>query len=457
MFANRRLFAAAQLGDIMDKVRSMAVPSLDSLQRAAADSVPPSVAKLVNRALEREPKDRYAGTTALLQAIETHAAGLMASPAQVGAYVDALVGNIFETRSRALERALAPAGDPEQKSNPAVVLRALGKGEHSQDSRPRAATTKPQKSSPKATAPIPPPPPKNRTTPTPKQRGSRPSVHIAPVTPLPVAGRASMKSSPPIIAALVDDAIAQGAREAKTSSGHVHPTLPPATTPLEAVIPGMPTTFELPGAELFATPGLPLVTRKPTAPSSHQSLGTSSNADPALGAVAAADAVNTEEPHELTELTELTELAELEPDPAELQPHRSRAPRVQRPGIWLAVLSLLLIAFMSGLAIRRCARGDETEATSASASASASARASAAGNAAASTRVESAPVLTATAAPTLAPPEPLADAAAKETVDAGAVRKPAVRGPQVSQRARKRTAAPRYNSKVTRSRGKTTH
>lgn len=461
MLANRRLFTAPQLGDLMDKVRSMPVPSLDSLQRSASDAMPQAVAGLVARALEREPKDRYAGTTALLQALETHAGNLMASAAQVGSYISSLVGNVLETRSRVLDHALAPAAEPEQRSNPAVVLRSVGKSEKGQDPRPRAATTTPQKSSPKATAPIPPPPPKNRTTPTPKQRGSRPSVHIAPVTPLPVAPRTAMKSSPPIIAALVDDAIAQGAREAKTASGHVHPTLPPASTPLEAVLPGLPKTFDLPGAELFATPGLPLVTRKSTAPATQRDAAVPNVTGDAAHAVDPAPALDsTQSAAASAELPELGGLAELEPDPTQSRAshlrrvlhawHASRE-RLQRvrKRTWLGLSSLLFVALLTGLIIRSCTRGADMAPAVASVGIGSSA-------AAVATVPASAPVpmLASTTAPVV---EPLVDASVEDKADAGVVRKPAVRSQQAPQRARKRsTAAPRYNSKVTRSRGKTT-
>lgn|GEM_PF-2434575 len=465
MLANRRLFAAAQLGDIMDKVRSMPVPVLDSSQRAATDTVPESISAVILRALQREPKERYAGTTALLQALETHAARLMASPARVGAYVTGLVGNIFETRSRAMERALAPVGDSEQKGYPPVLLRSVPNDEKSHDPRSRAATTLPRKSSPKASAPIPPPPPKNRTTPTPKQRGSRPSVHIAPVTPLPVAPRASMQSSPPIIAALVDDAIAQGEREAK-AAGHIHPTLPPPSKPLEAVIPGLPNTLELPGAELFATPGLPLVTRKPSSVQVQPAPvgSTTAEQEPERAAVVGSQA--TPGSAQPSELGDLAELARLEPDPAESRARGGLTQAVKRPKIWVAVLSLLLIAFMFGLAIRRCTHPIEAPPAGASAAASVDALTSATGAsapAAAGGREPTSanarePMPLGSAAATAAAPvsDQLADAGARQAGDAGVVRKPAVRAPHVSQRPRKRTAAPRYNSKVTRSRGKTT-
>ena len=397
MLANRRLFAAHQSSEVIDKVRTLEVPLLDSLQHAGNESVPEAVALLVKRALEREPANRYAGTTALLQALETHAGALMASPSDVGAYVSALVGNIFETRSRAIERVLPSFDNEDLPTRPATSPKPTTSAPKGQDLRPRAVTTKNPKSSPVGLGPIPPPPPP-RASRTPSKPKLVPTpLPSAPPDPAP---RAPIASSPPVIAALVDDAIAQGAREAQQASS-VHPTLPPPATPLQAVIPALPSLFQLPGAELFARPGLPSAKPAPVEPrtdtaidkpkeevstsvqaedkasedkasegkasegkasegkaSEDKSSEDKSSEDKSSEDKASEDKASEDKATELPTKSEENAAPEADTaNSADAPPAEPR--RAIRPGIGLALLSLLAMAFVIGLGVRRCTGGAE--------------------------------------------------------------------------------------------------
>jgi eukaryotic-like serine/threonine-protein kinase len=407
MLANRRLFAAHQSSEVIDKVRTLEVPLLDSLQRAGNEAVPEAVALLVKRALEREPADRYAGTTALLQALETHAGALMASPTDVGAYVSALVGNIFETRSRAIERVLPSFDNEDLPTRPATSPRLSGSAPKGQDLRPRAATTKSPKSSPVGLGPIPPPPPP-RASRTPSKPKLVPTpLPSAPPDPAP---RAPIASSPPVIAALVDDAIAQGAREAQQASS-VHPTLPPHATPLQAVIPALPSLFQLPGAELFARPGLPSAKPAPVEPPTDtavdqpkEEVSTSVQAedkasekkasedkagedkagedkasenkagedkasedkaseDKASENKAGEDKASEDKASEVATTASPAKSEETEVSAADTSNNGEAPPtpprRAIHRGIGLALLSLLAMAFVVGLGVRRCTGGAE--------------------------------------------------------------------------------------------------
>ena len=436
VFANRRLFAAAHACDVAHKVRTMPAPALDALQRAPADTIPRAIAGLVKRALERAPRDRYAGTTALLQALETYGTALMASPAEVGEYVSSLVGNIFETRSRALERGLATSVEPELHNGPAVV-KAVSTGSSSQEPRLRAVTTTNPKSSPKAAGPIPPPPPKLRATPLSKRHGWKLSSPVAPVTPLPVAQRSPMQSSPPIIAALMDDAIA---REAKAANTSLHPTLPPPSAPLEAVIPGLPKVFELPGAALFATPGLP-----PTKPATAKTQGDIVTASAIEhGALLMAPEVASRATELVSLPAELSELNLLEVESAAVESRSTDTQHAQRPRMWLAVVSLLLMAFMSGLAIRRCAKVPNRTAPATTVATVAHLPVSAT-----SVSFAQSPQVAVTLGSAAQPVvDQTPDASVNAALDAGVAQKPAAQALQSAPRVRKQpTNAPRYNSR----------
>jgi hypothetical protein len=255
-----------------------------------------------------------------------------------------------------------------------------------------------------------------------------------------------MKSSPPVIAALVDDAIAQGEREAKASLGKIHSTLPPLGAPLDTVPPGLAHNLELPGAELFATPGLPSV--KPADVATRFA----GQVNPGAAAPATTQRNPVASEPALGEFPEgFSALQSLEPDEPAAERPSKKAPR-----LWIAVVSLIGIAFVLGIGLR--GRGKATNAVTAIATATTATQSSIGATASASAEVtaQASALLVATASqPAM---DPIPDASVRELADAGVVRKPpAARAPQTAPRARRRTTtAPRYNSKVSRSRGKTT-
>ena len=188
----------------------------------------------------------------------------------------------------------------------------------------------------------------------------------------------------------VDDAIAQGAREAQQASS-VHPTLPPPATPLQAVIPALPSLFQLPGAELFARPGLPSAKPAPVEPRTDtaidkpkEEVSTSVQAEDKASEDKASEGKASEgkasegkasedkssedkasedkaSEDKATELpTKSEENAAPEADTANSADAPPAEPRrAIRPGIGLALLSLLAMAFVIGLGVRRCTGGAE--------------------------------------------------------------------------------------------------
>jgi eukaryotic-like serine/threonine-protein kinase len=278
MLANRRLFSAPQAQAVADRVRTLPVASLDTLQRGAAGPMPASVVAVVKRALERTAADRYQGTTALLQALETQCGELMATPQDVQHYMNGLLGNIFETRNRAMERAVPGIGISNRPAAPAADSAAQGEKAHNSDSL-----------APDTVRDLPPPP--------------------------------KLPSLPP-------------------------PPIPsPASTsrpPIAPVIPTMPKPFELPGAALFATPGVPAV--KPALPKTATVAATHS-----LPKGAADEAkVNPVGP------TIPAPAATPEPPPTS-EPARPQQPRLKSRIAWVSILSLVGCAFIVGISLRRCA------------------------------------------------------------------------------------------------------
>jgi hypothetical protein len=233
----------------------------------------------------------------------------------------------------------------------------------------------------------------------------------------------------------MDDAIA---REAKAASTSLHPTLPPPSAPLEAVIPGLPKLFELPGAAMFATPGLPPA----------KSITAEAHGDIVTGSAIEHGAVLIE-PEFGSLPAELSELKILEVELAAVESRSTDAQRAKRPRMWMAVVSLLLIAFMSGLAIRRCTKtADKTPASATETVAPFPVAAPSVSSA------QSAQVADASASVVQPAVVQTPDASVNGVVDAGVARKPAAQALQSAPRVRKLpTSAPRYNSrssKVTR-------
>lgn len=464
MLANRRLFAAPLPSDVIDKVLNLPVPAIESLQRPAGEAI----FSVIERALAREPHQRYPGTTALLQALETHASAQMATVADVSAYVTHLMGNVFDTRTSALERAIQQLGSEAPRPSPPVVLRALSNPDIAAELEARGGLSKTHKSTPRNLVPIPPPPPRtSRGTPSqpdipdpgPRKTQPTPSApfprHIK--TPLPANSntpppRLRMSSNPPVIAALMDDAIAQGKREAQerqNTHGAANFELP-SSVPLQKVLPSVSSSLELPGAELFATPGFTSVKTSSTGvpPQTAQQGG------PALAPP--------ESPMIGSEASELVALADLEelqdPSSSEASPETPHVVSVAlRP--WLPIACAIMMAFVGGLGIRQCMKNRGLhEVPAASAASTLPSGAATTPNSDQVAGNPEQPVATATQVLGLGVPDAaVADqAAAVAASDAGVVTKPAVRKPPTARpRKHKSHAAPRYNGAAPQQRSKT--
>jgi hypothetical protein len=235
----------------------------------------------------------------------------------------------------------------------------------------------------------------------------------------------------------MDDAIA---REAKAAGTSLHPTLPPPSAPLEAVIPGLPKLFELPGAALFATPGLPPA--KSVTAETQGDIVTASAIE--QGPVLIEPELASGETELCTPPAELTELKILEVELAAVESRTAGTQHAKRPRMWMAVVSLSLMAFMSGLAIRRCTKAADKKTP-------ASATAIVAPFPVAATSIssaQSAQVAKASASAVQLVVAQTPDASVNEVVDAGVARKPAAQALQSAPRVRKQpTSAPRYNSR----------
>ncbi len=301
MLANRRLFSALQAQAVADRVRTLPVASLDSLQRGATGPIPASVVAVVKRALERAAADRYQGTTALLQALETQCGELMATPQDVQHYMNGLLGNIFETRNRAMERAVSSA-------DPAAAHGSLA---------PPAAASK-----------IPPPP-----------------IGISNRPAPPAADRAAQGEQARNSDSLAPDTVRDLLPPPKLPSLPPPPIPSPASAgrpPIVPAIPTMPKPFELPGAALFATPGVPAV--KPALPETATVAAT-----PSLPKGAADEAkVNPVGPT----IPAPAATPELPPTS---EPTRPQQPRSKSRIAWVSILSLVGCAFIVGISLRRCA------------------------------------------------------------------------------------------------------
>lgn len=106
MLACRRLFSAHQADTVSERIRTLTIPSLDSIPRIA-EPIPAAVVEIVKVSLKRSPAERYAGTSALLQALRTQVPEPIATPEAVQLYVSALAGDVFESRLRSIERSIA--------------------------------------------------------------------------------------------------------------------------------------------------------------------------------------------------------------------------------------------------------------------------------------------------------------------------------------------------------------
>lgn len=90
-----RLFRYGEVADTIERVLSMPIPS------RFPPEVPPALAAVVLRALERDPEARFATCEAMADALE--AAGAIASHRDVAAWVEGLARPKLQARRRALE------------------------------------------------------------------------------------------------------------------------------------------------------------------------------------------------------------------------------------------------------------------------------------------------------------------------------------------------------------------
>ncbi len=323
MLANRRLFSATQTQAVADRVRTLSIAPLDTLQRGAAGPMPAAIVAVAKRALERSASDRYPGTTALLQALESQCSEHMATPQTVQHYMAGLLGNIFDTRNRAMERAvgnLESVAAPGSLSPPAPAFGA------NLDLRPRAATSR-----------IPPP---------------LAGVSDRPLAASDLPGRDAGGLAVPNADSLAPDTVRDPVEDRPKLPSLPPPPMrsskpAPSASPRPPMIPAIPTLpkrFELPGAALFATPGVPAV--KPVQPVADVTAVTESAPEPAP--TASESKVNPVGP---------TIRAPAAPQPPEPPTAKEPAqpPHSKSRVAWIAILSLAGCAFVGGIAIRRCA------------------------------------------------------------------------------------------------------
>ncbi len=364
MLANRRLFSAHQAHAVAEKVRTLVVPSLDSLQRGAAEPIAPVVANMVKRALERSPSERYAGTTALLQALETQTREFMAAPETVQLFLLSLVGNIFDSRLRAMERAVNNSEQYSASSPIAAPVPTTGGA--SRDPRPRAAVTENPPAPLAATQrPAPVPSASKNTTVDAYEALDPDSLAPEPDT---------LRDSPPELSGAAPKATSELPKpmdlRSPDSDGERPLDLPrlpsmpspPARTskpapvvtakpPLATAIPTLPSRFELPGAELFATPGLPMVRPVAHAPESASVPAWLPESLPDAAAVetkANPVAVGTTIPAPADKPNLAPDLA------AESESTRPEHRRSKANFSWIAIFSVVACAFAVGIALRRC-------------------------------------------------------------------------------------------------------
>jgi len=376
--------------------------------RPVADPIPSCVTAIVERALAPAPASRHSGSSALLQAIESQCRDILAPPEAVRAFMVELFGNSFESRARAIECAIAAASRESSSLAPPSVSEA-------RDAAPDA-THKPIASptAPRAAAGA-------RTV------DSSSSQEESPAKPMP--GRLPSFPPPPVSSRSVRSAPVLGSK-------------PP---PMPA-IPALPKQFELPGADLFATPGLPPVKHQALASEAAKAPPTSEQPPPdpePSFAHPEVDAVNrpSDAVAPLLESSDLMVAAD--------------APLAQRRFkiTWVALLSIVACAFVGGAAARRCARHETT------------APPLRIDTVAVRASIDAGETLAPNRSATAAPTQVKGDAGAAES-ESPAPNTPADAGTPVSSMSpvakipaparAQNYRAPKYNSKVTKGTGKTT-
>jgi serine/threonine-protein kinase len=113
--AEKRLFRGSNDADTIERVVRAAIPKLD-------DRVPEAVARVLERALERDPAARFANAKELEAALSVAAeeSGFVATPSQVAAHVEEAFGALLEQRRSEIARALGTpsAGHPAPRRRP---------------------------------------------------------------------------------------------------------------------------------------------------------------------------------------------------------------------------------------------------------------------------------------------------------------------------------------------------
>ncbi len=110
MLRNRPLFGGSTYDAVAERVKSAAIRRADSLKPAGGEPIPKSVADIVEKALQRDPAERFQSAAEMLEAI---AGETVASHQEVVAYVADVVGDLFNRqRSKVKQARTAKASAP---------------------------------------------------------------------------------------------------------------------------------------------------------------------------------------------------------------------------------------------------------------------------------------------------------------------------------------------------------
>ena len=267
----------------------------------------------------------------------------MAAPETVQPFVSALVGNIFESRLRAMDRAVKTS-ERHSAASPIAVPSPVASG--SLDPRPRAAVTNNSATNPNAYETLDPESlaPDTIRDKTEESSGTASTADSAPAKSTSVYSVSNDRDRPVVAPPRLPSMPSPPARTSKPA--------PVGTSkpPLIAAIPTLPSRFELPGAELFATPGLPPVKHAAQAP---ELAAVNTPPQASLPETAAFNhKVNPVGPT----VPAPPDLSSLEPDSATTS--ESRHPerrRSKREFAWISIISVVAFAFVAGIGIRRCA------------------------------------------------------------------------------------------------------
>ncbi|EYF00617.1 protein kinase domain-containing protein [Chondromyces apiculatus] len=105
--AKQRLFASKLEAAIIQKVLTTPIPALSTMEGI---EVPGIVDEVIQKALKRDPAQRYGSAEEMLAALEDAAGDLMAGAAEVAAALDKLSGKVIEARKTMITAALLGKG-----------------------------------------------------------------------------------------------------------------------------------------------------------------------------------------------------------------------------------------------------------------------------------------------------------------------------------------------------------